>query len=187
MNINTLNKIFPAENCELFSDLKINGEGLWSITHPDEADQISFQIIKILGNNKSIIDMNAGCGGNVISFCKNFNKVTGVEINKDTFTLLKNNVECYNYNNITLLNDDCMNHIKNNYDIYFFDPPWGGPNYKNQDKIQIKINGVNLEDVIDQIDKSKLKVLKLPYNYNNNFKNIIKEIKIGNIIILFIK
>ena len=187
MNINTLNKIFPPENCELFSNLQINGEGLWSITHPNEADDISLYIKNLLGTNISIIDMNAGCGGNLLSFCKYFNKVTGIEIIKETFTLLENNIKCYNYSNVKILNDNCINYLDKDHDVYFFDPPWGGPNYKNLDKINIKINDTNLEDIIDKIKGNKLIVLKLPYNYSNNFKNIIKENKIGNIVILFIK
>ena len=166
-------------------------EGLWSITHPEISNTISEEILKLsneLNLNKTIVDLNSGLGGNLLSFANFFDKVGGVEIDDNRFQILKNNVENYNYDNIEIYHDDCVKiipKIKNHYDIFFFDPPWGGPTYKNHNNIKIKLSNINLEDIINKYE-NKLIILKLPYNYENKFSNIIKKIKFGNICILFI-
>ena len=39
-----------------------------------------------------ILDMTAGCGGNMISFIQHSYNVTGIEINKDRYEILINNL-----------------------------------------------------------------------------------------------
>jgi 16S rRNA G966 N2-methylase RsmD len=191
MNLNTIYKIFPKDNCNNMEKLWYDNEGLWSITHPDTSNIISEEILKLsneLNLNKTIVDLNSGLGGNLLSFANFFDKVGGVEIDDNRFQILKNNVENYNYDNIEIYHDDCVKiipKIKNHYDIFFFDPPWGGPTYKNHNNIKIKLSNINLEDIINKYE-NKLIILKLPYNYENKFSNIIKKIKFGNICILFI-
>jgi predicted RNA methylase len=187
MNLNTIYKIFPKDNCDNMEKLRYDNEGLWSITHPDTSNTISEEILKLsfeLNLNKNIIDLNAGLGGNLLSFANFFDKVGGVEIDDNRFQILKN----YNYDNIQIYHDDCIEiipKIENNYDIFFFDPPWGGPTYKNHNNITLKLSNINLEDIVNKFE-NKLIILKLPYNYENKFVNIIKKIKLGNICILFI-
>ena len=129
----TNKKIFPPPLNEDYSKLKYDNEGLWSLTHPEDADLISENILKYVNKDATIIDTTSGCGGNLISFSKYFTNITGVEIDKNRYNILQNNLECYKNDNITFINDDCLNIINNNYDVYFFDPPWGGPKYKKND------------------------------------------------------
>ncbi len=189
-NISILKKIFPEPLDNNYNGLNYDEEGLYSITHPKDADIISLTIIEILGinNNIHIIDLTAGCGGNMISFIKYFNKITGVEINKERYNILKTNLSKYSFNNYELINDDCINIINNNiYDIYFIDPPWGGPDYKKYINIELYLSDIKLEDFLLMIPENKLIVLKLPFNYNiEKFKKkIIQKKNINNIIILF--
>jgi len=207
MNNNVLKKIFSNENCNNLLNLKYDSEGLWSITHPHSADLISSKIklfektgIKI----DTIYDSTAGIGGNTISFAKHFNQVISVEKNESRFKLLKNNIQNYSYNNIELYNDDSIKLILNlntKIDAIFVDPPWGGPNYKYEDDIEISMSNCNLTEMCVLFNayeynnnKIKLAVFKLPYNCNyedmlTNCKKIIKLhniIKEGNVIYLFI-
>nr|QFG74766.1 MAG: RNA cap guanine-N2 methyltransferase [Megaviridae environmental sample] len=185
MNINTLKKVYSEENCIDFKSLKIDGEGMWSITHPNDADLVSEEIKKMVGTKVHIVDMNSGCGGNLFSFAKYFDKVTGIELVLNRFLILKNNINCYNYANITIVHDNCINHINLNYDVYFFDPPWGGPEYKKHKNVKIYLSDILIENIISKI-LNKLIVIKLPFNYQNNFQNIKKKIVLNNIIIVFI-
>ena len=41
--------------------------------------------------------MNAGCGGNLISFMLHFNNVTGIELNNERFKMLENNIQEYDF------------------------------------------------------------------------------------------
>ena len=93
MSLNTLKKIFPEPHDQEYTGLNYDIEGLYSITHPKDADLISMTIIEIMGTNKChIIDMTAACGGNMISFSKYFIDVTGIELNKTRFNMLKSNL-----------------------------------------------------------------------------------------------
>jgi 16S rRNA G966 N2-methylase RsmD len=191
-NISILKKIFPEPPSKNYTGLDYDDEGLYSITHPKEADIISLSIIDILGTtNIHIIDLTAGCGGNMISFIKYFIKATGIEINIDRCNILKQNLSKYSINNYELI---CCSATDNNYinydnyDVFFIDPPWGGPDYKKYVDIELYLSDIKLNEFVLMLPKNKLIVLKLPFNYNidkfNN--NIIKKIYINNIIILFI-
>jgi len=197
-NISILKKIFPEPHENNYNGLDYDEEGLYSITHPKDADLISTTIIEILGtnniNNINIIDMTAGCGGNMISFIKYFKRVIGIELNTKRYNILKRNLSQYPFNNYELINDNSINYINNNYNnnnnnVFFIDPPWGGPEYKKIMNIELYLSNIKLSEFILMLPKNKLIVLKLPFNYNINAINkesIIKKININNIIILFI-
>lgn len=191
MNTIILKKIFPKPYNGNYSDLEIDNEGLYSITHPKEAEIISQNIITIMGTNElSILDMTAGCGGNMISFAKYFTHASGIEINESRFKLLENNMKQYNYNNYTIILGNSVDHINmNTYDVYYIDPPWGGPDYKKNKNLSITLSGIDLYNIVLSIPLNRLIILKLPFNYNIDMfkKNIIKQIKMNNINILFIR
>lgn len=194
MLINIKKKIFSEPLDKNYTNLKYDNEGLWSITHYKEADYITNQLLKYCDTDKSILDATAGCGGNFISLSKHFKNVTAIELNKSRFEYLNNNIKHFKHNNITLINDDCLNIINNDqydFDIYFFDPPWGGPNYKKKDNIDLFLSNINIIEVIKKIKKNKMVILKVPYNYNikclKKYFNVIETYSLENIIILFIK
>lgn len=168
-----IDKLFPLTSD--YSKLQFDQEGLYSITNHVEAYIISNIILSNFINNLqlNIIDCTAGIGGNTISFCKFFNKVTSIEINEKRFIILKNNINIYlneKKNNIKLLNMNCIEYIKenkNNYNIFFFDPPWGGPEYKKKKKIRLNLDIYTLKNIVDLlINKEKIIVFKLPFNYD---------------------
>jgi hypothetical protein len=83
--------------------------------------------------------------------------------------MLKNNILIYKLKNIKLVNTNCIDYIKKNknYNIYFFDPPWGGTNYKNNNTLILKLDNYNLIDIIKLIKTNNNSIVfKLPYNYN---------------------
>ena len=206
MNINVIKKIFPIDNCNNIHELKYDSEGLWSISHPNHANKLS-EAIKSYKNLElnTILDSTAGLGGNTLSFAKKFNKVISIEYNFNRFKMLSNNVKCYDFNNIELYHGDLIDLItkfNEKIDIVFVDPPWGGPNYKEDSNLKIELSNKNLAEVTKIIsnynyqgNKVKLIVYKLPYNFKlieitEECKHIIlSEFKItdGNIIYLFLE
>jgi len=185
-------KIFPYT--EKYKELKYDKEGLWSISHPYDANTIS-EFIKENINKKeniSILDATAGLGGNTLSFAHFFDKITAIELDKERFQLLKNNIECYSYNNINIINDSCLNHLYKHHDIYFFDPPWGGPDYKDKHSIELNLGGKCIKEITESIlnqHQNSYVILKVPYNFNINslkkFKFVTKQIK--NILVIIIR
>lgn len=168
MEKHILLKIYPPIND--LSLLKYDNEGLWSITLPSDADTISQIIYNELDRNITIYDGTAGLGGNVLSFSKFFNKVIGVELNSDRFKILQSNVLAYDASNITLINGDCTMHMNDTIDCYFFDPPWGGPDYKANNIIRLKLGSLSLIELVKTIKEkyNKTVFMKLPNNYDMN-------------------
>lgn len=148
-------RIFPyVKNID---KIEIDTESLTYISIKDDATYITYIIKKYFNfntNNLVIIDAMSGVGGNTISFSKNFKKVYAIEINEDRFNMLYNNINIYDFNNIEVFNSNCLNLIYNiKSDIVFFDPPWGGKDYKNYLNLRLNISGVPLEDICIKLKK----------------------------------
>jgi 16S rRNA G966 N2-methylase RsmD len=165
--------LFPITD---YSKLQYDYEGLYSITNPIEAEEIS-KLIKlnfINSNLLNIFDGTGGLGGNTINFSKNFNYVTTCELNKNRYNMLVNNIDQYNLKNVIKINDDSINYLfenYNNFDVYFFDPPWGGPSYKKYKKISLSLGTKTLLEIAQYLKSkvtNKLLVYKIPYNYDFN-------------------
>jgi len=161
----------------------------YSITLPDKADIIS-EIIKknyhlaFPDDNLDeliITDAMACVGGNTLSFSTNFKDVIANEMNTTRFQYLVHNMKQYDKTNILFYNDNYLNLIgKTDQHIVFIDPPWGGPIYKSQYKMDImiqedsQVKEVRLDEIINDIflnSMTKMIIYKLPTNHNiDNFK-----------------
>lgn len=162
----------------------------YSITLPDKAEIISEIIKKNYQlrypednlDDLTITDAMACVGGNTLSFSSFFKNVNAIEINTTRFQYLVHNMKEYEKNNILFYNDNYLNLInKLDQHIVFIDPPWGGPIYKSQYKMDIMIQKdskeekeVKLDEIIDDIFTNpitKMIIYKLPTNHNiDNFK-----------------
>jgi 16S rRNA G966 N2-methylase RsmD len=160
----------------------------YSITLPDKANMISeiikknYQLIFPNDNLDELIitDAMACVGGNTLSFSMNFKSVIANEMNTTRFQYLVHNMKQYEKTNILFYNDNYLNLInKIDQHIIFIDPPWGGPIYKSQYKMDIMIQEdsekeVRLDEMIDKIflnPMTKMIIYKLPTNHNiENFK-----------------
>ena len=156
----------------------------YSITLPEKADMISEIIKKHYHlvypeddiDNITITDAMACVGGNTLSFAKIFKLVNANEINITRYQYLVHNMNQYTMNNISFYNNNYLNLLsKLKQQIVFIDPPWGGPIYKSQYKMDIIINTddekeVKLYEIIDDIFKdenqTKMIIFKLPINHN---------------------
>lgn len=190
--MNIIKKIYPDISENKLKELKYDTEGLYSITMPDEAKIISELILKNIDKNNIIMDCTAGLGGNSLSFCKYFKKVIAYEINKERYDILCNNIVLYEHTNISIYNDNCIENLnKHICDVYFFDPPWGGPDYKKEQNLSLTLSNKSLNDIVKYIFNININAtvcFKLPYNYNfnefNNMKYYKKKIK--NMVIILI-
>ena len=155
--------------------LKFTEESLYSITPFEEAHRITDRIVKHLNKNDIIItDATANVGGNTISFyndrTNDIKKVNSVEIDELTCKILKNNLVVYGYPIGNVYCEDYLNiYLKLEQDCVFFDPPWGGKDYKKYKSLDLFLGEKNIVDIIIELfEKNKVKyvVLKAPINFN---------------------
>jgi 16S rRNA G966 N2-methylase RsmD len=165
-----ITELFPNTD---YTKLQYDTEGLYSITNFNEADNISNLLLDNFTNkNLNILDGTGGLGGNTISFAKYFKNVTSIELNINRYEMLKNNLDVYNLKNVIVNNCDSVEYLFNNYskyNIYFFDPPWGGPSYKKKENLTLSMGNnslLKIADFLKENTKDKLLVYKLPFNYN---------------------
>jgi 16S rRNA G966 N2-methylase RsmD len=165
-----ITELFPNTD---YTKLQYDTEGLYSITNFNEADNISNLLLDNFTNkNLNILDGTGGLGGNTISFAKYFKNVTSIELNINRYEMLKNNLDVYNLKNVIVNNCDSVEYLFNNYskyNIYFFDPPWGGPSYKKKENLTLFMGNnslLKIADFLKENTKDKLLVYKLPFNYN---------------------
>lgn len=133
-------------------------------TTKSQALQINKIIKTFCDYDSTITDATAGIGGNSIHFIKNFKRVNLIEKDKDTFRIL-----CENTNIPSFTYNCSYNWIKYmlKQDIIYFDPPWGGNNYKNKKKIDLYLDNINILEIIDQVyNYTKIIAMKVPNNFN---------------------
>jgi hypothetical protein len=181
---------FPEHNDKIL----IDEVGKYSISKPGKAKLIANIIYQNLRTNNIIITEGmSSVGGDTLALSKKFKKVNAVELDKTRFEYLQHNMKLFNRTNIEYYNESYLDLYKKlKQDVIYLDPPWGGPEYKNLDKVKITLGETKLEDLCEDIIKNKLcklLVLKLPYNYDiEEFKKYnIKTHDLRKILILIIK
>ena len=158
---------FPSNNDKIL----IDDVGKYSISLPEKSKIITNLISKYMNNNKNITitDAMACIGGDTLSFANTFIKVNAIETDKVRFDYLKHNMNLFNVTNIEYYNEDYLNlYYKLKQDVIYIDPPWGGPEYKFNNKTTIKLGEYNLVQVVKkirQLNNSPI-FIKLPGNYD---------------------
>lgn len=132
---------------------------------PNQSKQIMYFLKKFTTKRDIITDATAGIGGNTIYFSKYYSFVFCIEKLNDCISYLESNLK--NFNNTLIINDNCLDILKIiKSDIIFFDPPWGGKDYKNIRSINLHLNNIPIHIIIDNLFKyCKVIALKAPNNY----------------------
>ena len=161
--------------------LLITNIGKYSITKPIQGKWMKSIMIDFFKQKKlntkfsTIIDAFAGIGGDSIFFSKYFQHVHAIEKNKTHFEVLKNNIEVLDLSNVHLYMGNFMHIIQqakliDTKYILYMDPPWGGPEYKKQEMIDLEIeldvpNEKKLHEVMNSLYAYyQIVFLKAPIN-----------------------
>ena len=128
----------------------------------------------------SVLDAFACVGGDTIALAEHFRRVTACELSRARKAMLDNNLSTYRaYVNgrigrvRTVLGD--VNTLSlPRHDVVFFDPPWGGTDYKQQDSMRITVGGHTMRAMVERaLQQSHRVVVKLPMNYDiTEFENM---------------
>ena len=163
--------LFPTDKNVNYKELMISNVSEYSVDRPEDAEYICKIIKSHLPNRKRLVvtDATSNVGGSAIAFAKNFSSVNAVELEDVHCKALQNNLKKYKLSkkvNIYCQSYlDMMDELKQ--DVIYFDPPWGGRDYKNKYFMDLFLGNINMIDIIRQVkNKTKLIVYKVPKNYN---------------------
>ena len=162
----------------LAKKLKFSDVSLYSTTPTNQAKYTAELLLAYYTLNelkqKTLTDATACVGGNSWIFADYVKKVQANELSKLHVNILKNNMKVLGKENVSITQDNYLsNYLTLEQDIIFFDPPWGGVDYKQASEIEIALidnNGLSVP--IDKIINKRLSyqcetiLLKLPVNYN---------------------
>jgi 16S rRNA G966 N2-methylase RsmD len=164
--------VFPHNDTVDYSKLQMTPEGLYSITRRRDSEKIVQYLKDTIGDlsKKTITDATACVGGDSIQFALSFHKVHSVEWKHDNFIVLRNNVQAYGLQNITIHEGDVTKLLNWKTDVLYIDPPWGGPDYHTLRSLDVFLGNIRmdvwLESILKEDKYPKHIVLKLPRNYN---------------------
>ena len=172
-------KVFPSDGPkgnvkdEDFKKLQISNIGGYSIFLPKYANSMSKVLRSYFPDNDkvTITDATSNMGGAVLGFCRYFDKVNAVEIVPLHCDILKNNMNIYNVEDkVNIICDDYINVYKNtNQDMIFFDPPWGGVDYKSKIIFNLDLDNIPIDKIFKElleIKNAKYLAMRLPFNYD---------------------
>lgn len=167
-----MENVFPWKDGVDYSQMRMTPEGLYSVTRRRDAEHIlSFLRSRVPDISKlSLTDATACVGGDTIHFSRHFRKVDSIEWKHDNFVVLQNNVEVFGAKNVTLHEGDATRIFNWKTDVLYIDPPWGGPEYYKQNRLDLFMGSYRLDNWIEEIlsrpNYPKYIVLKVPQNYN---------------------
>lgn len=179
------NYLFKGLNADQVEQLRMDEVSAFSITETRSAakmtDLIWHGLQRATRGKKSIgdtciLDGMSCVGGNTISFATRFSRVLSNELDTTRFDMLKHNTRTVmKMENVEFLNRSVLEvgFERDDYDVIFLDPEWGGPDYKDSTNMVLPISGESMEDfclnVLNRMPRVTVVALKLPLNYDNGF------------------
>jgi len=167
-----LDRFFPDAFKVNKSNLQVTNEGFYSVTGKFASAKLVEYISKIMKRDDIVItDATANNGSDTISFALKFKKVNAIELNLANFNVLKNNVKVYSLSNVNLIHGDSIEQIPNlEQDVLYFDPPWGGREYKKNEFMKLYLGEYEISDIYNKFHHlCKFMVFKLPTNYDLSY------------------
>lgn len=187
------NSDFPYKKGVLYSKLKMTPEGEYSITKRSDGEVLLKHMKTVLKtlDDKHITDLTGNVGGDTILFGLHFKKVDSIEMNKENFDALKNNVDVFNLPNVTLHHGDSTKLFNWKTDVLYVDAPWGGPDYKEKKKLDLFLGDKRIDEYVKEVLKRSNRpdhvFLKVPRNYNFDRFPEARKFKIRGFYILLVK
>lgn len=173
------NIVFPRKQGVDTKKYQLTNIGQYSIFFPRDADTCARIVRSFFPKDAKVTmtDANSNMGGATMAFANHFDKVNAVEIVPLHCRVLENNLT--NYGVIDKVKIHCADYLDVaddlEQDAVFFDPPWGGPDYKNEELFNMYLDEINISDIIKSLlDKNKVKIVSIRVPFNYDFKQILK-------------
>jgi hypothetical protein len=164
--------IFDNLSIEKYNKLLFTEESIYS-SSKIEGSKLLKNIISENFSNKdiTITDGTANIGTDSIFLSNYFNKINSVEISNINYNALANNVNVFEKTNINTILGDIIIVIENLIqDVIYIDAPWGGRDYKKNDKMKLFLGDLEILDFYKKFrNKAKVFIFKVPYNYDLDY------------------
>ena len=164
--------IFDNLSIEKYNKLLFTEESIYS-SSKIEGSKLLKNIISENFSNKdiTITDGTANIGTDSIFLSNYFNKINSVEISNINYNALANNVNVFEKTNINTILGDIIIVIENLIqDVIYIDEPWGGRDYKKNDKMKLFLGDLEILDFYKKFrNKAKVFIFKVPYNYDLDY------------------
>jgi 16S rRNA G966 N2-methylase RsmD len=168
-------KIFPIKKDVKINNYQLSNIGRYSMIYPNDAKQISKIIRDLIPNKTAIItDATANMGGVSLAFTEHFDFVNAVEIIPYHCKILENNIKVYNVKDkVKIFCNDYLDIAdKIEQDVVFFDPPFGGPDYKNELIMDLFLDNISIADITKALlERKNIVAIRVPFNYD--FKKLL--------------
>jgi len=171
-----MDRLFPPLLEDNYDSLQIDNDSVTYIT-PYNLAVMTVNIMKIHHldlDQMFVMDMTGGVGGDTIILSSRARHVVSVEIMKERYLMLRNNLGVYGIHNVFPV---CGNSVEifeklDFIDVVYIDPPWGGRTYKEQRSLRLMFDGMFIDQMVcrifDPMQLSRIKTccMKLPLNYD---------------------
>jgi 16S rRNA G966 N2-methylase RsmD len=135
--------------------------------------------------NLTLTEGGVGAGGNTFAFANKFKLINSIEFNPTHRKYFNHNASILlsttERKKIQLgfdkkIHDFSVAYKLTKQDVVYLDPPWGGPNYKTMNPLNMFYGNVDVCDIIDELRKkpNTLIILRAPLNYTIKFDNYYK-------------
>ena len=162
-------RFFPSIPNLDYSLIKITTEGKYSISDNESSAKLIELIQKYFKSNDLIItDGTGNNGSDTIALGLKFKTINSIELDDTNYEALKNNVGVYGLSNINLYKGNSLDFFKNNtQDVIYIDAPWGGTNYKENERMDLYLGDKNLGQIYNENkSRTRLFIFKIPKNYD---------------------
>lgn len=172
-------KYFIAAKPEMSKQLLFTEDSFYSSSKVSGSRFLISVIRKhIPSNNLIITDGTSNIGTDAINLATVYPKINAVEMSELTHYALQKNVEVIGVGNkVTPHLGSILDWLpKLEQDVVYLDAPWGGPDYKKQERLRLYLDDKELSDVyIEHKHRAKLFIFKVPFNYDMEwFKSQVK-------------
>lgn len=164
--------IFDNLSIEKYNKLLFTEESIYSSSKIEGSKLLKSIISENLSNKDiTITDGTANIGTDSIFLSNYFNKINSVEISNINYNALANNISVFEKTNINTILGDIIIVIENLIqDVIYIDAPWGGRDYKKNDKMKLFLGDLEILDFYKKFrNKAKVFIFKVPYNYDLDY------------------
>jgi hypothetical protein len=188
----------------------VGQESRYSSLLPHHIPKVTSAFIREIPSANSILDATAHIGVDSLNFINMYPncQLTAIEIDQKTASVLGRNLNNIDAilgkrvpNRPVVIVGSSISYLESyigpQFDFVYFDPPWGGPNYKNIPKLELQLDNNPISYIIQWVFNKGITrkiVVKLPMNANieniqfqlSGLRHEIKLYSIQNYYLMFI-